>query len=184
VDAELTTQVQAARAGDGAAWDALLRRYQLPVFAYVHDLIRERQASLDIVQETFVNAVRHLASLRDDDKFGAWLFGIARQKCVHHWRKLGRDARVFDAASDPSDELPGRDGDTPVGWLIRQEQEEKFLAALDRLPAAHRETVMLHFLEEFPLEEVAAVTGAPVGTVKSRLHYAKSKLRELLEDQS
>src|ERR1044071_4912532 len=79
--------VQQARAGEPAAWDTLFKRYQLPLYVYVFELVHHEQASLDIVQETFINAARHIASLRDDDKFGSWLFGIAHQKCIQHWRK-------------------------------------------------------------------------------------------------
>jgi RNA polymerase sigma-70 factor (ECF subfamily) len=80
-----------ARAGDGAAWDALFRRYQLPLYVYIFELVRDEQTSLDIVQETFINAVRHLGSLREDGKFGSWLFGIAHQKCIQRWRKQARE---------------------------------------------------------------------------------------------
>ncbi len=75
--------VPQARAGDPAAWEALFRRYQLPLYVYVFELVHDEQVSLDIVQETFINAVRHIGGLRKDDKFGGWLFGIAHQKCAH-----------------------------------------------------------------------------------------------------
>src|SRR5205085_4259423 len=83
--------VAAARAGDAAAWDALFRRFQLPLYVYVFELVRNEQTALDVVQETFINATRHLRSLRDDGKFGSWLFSIAHQKCAQHWRKPRRD---------------------------------------------------------------------------------------------
>ena len=83
--------VREARAGKPAAWDALFKRYQLPLYAYVFELVHHEQTSLDIVQETFINAARHLAGLRDDAKFGSWLFGIAHQKCIQHWRKRRPD---------------------------------------------------------------------------------------------
>jgi RNA polymerase sigma-70 factor (ECF subfamily) len=174
--------VQAARRDDPDAWDRLLHRYQLPLFAYVSELVRHEQSSLDIVQETFINAARHLGSLRDEERFGSWLFGIAHQKCVQHWRRHTRESRLWDAEEPLPDETPAPTDD-PSEWLIRKEREEDFLAALDCLPAAHRAVVLLHFLDEFPLDEVAAITGAPLGTVKSRLHYAKKMLRQLLEDQ-
>ncbi|MCX6924592.1 MAG: hypothetical protein NT154_15460, partial [Verrucomicrobia bacterium] len=69
--------VPQARAGDPAAWDVLFRRYQLPLYVYAFELVHDEQASRDIVQETFINATRHLGGLRDDGKFGSWLFGIA-----------------------------------------------------------------------------------------------------------
>src|SRR3954453_21194124 len=83
--------VQEARAGKPDAWDALFRRYQLPLYVYVLELVHEEQTSLDIVQETFINAARHLGSLRDDQKFGSWLFGIAHQKCIQRWRKRSKE---------------------------------------------------------------------------------------------
>ena len=68
--------VEQARAGDPAAWDALFRRYQLPLYVYVFELLHDEQTSLDIVQETFINVVRHIGALCEDHKFGGWLFGI------------------------------------------------------------------------------------------------------------
>src|SRR6476659_531403 len=83
--------VAEARAGDTAAWDILFRRYQLPLYVYVFELVHDEQTSLDIVQETFINAARHIGSLREDEKFGSWLFGIAHQKCIQLWREKSRE---------------------------------------------------------------------------------------------
>jgi RNA polymerase sigma-70 factor (ECF subfamily) len=169
-----------ARAGSPAAWNALFQRYQLPLYAYVFELVRAEQPCLDIVQETFIAAARHLASLRDDAKFGSWLFGIAHQKCIQHWRKSGRE-EPLDA--DFAEALPGA-GDDPSELLIREEQEAEFMQALNQLPPPQRAALLLHFIEDFSLEEIAGITGVSLGTVKSRLHYGKQALRELLEDRS
>ena len=80
-----------ARAGEPAAWDTLFHRYQLPLYAYVFELVHDEQTALDIVQETFIAATRHIDTLREDDKFGSWLFGIAHQKCIQRWRRQSRD---------------------------------------------------------------------------------------------
>lgn len=168
-----------ARAGSPEAWDALFQRYQLPLYAFVFELVRAEQPSLDIVQETFIAAVRHLASLRDDAKFGSWLFGIAHQKCVQHWRKSGRE-EPLDA--DFAEATPGNEAD-PSELLIREEQEAEFMKALNQLPPPQREALLLHFIEDFSLEEIAGITAVSLGTVKSRLHYGKKALRELLEDR-
>ena len=79
--------VREARAGEPAAWEALLARYRLPLYAYVFELVQHEQTSLDIVQESLIAAARHIASLREDGKFGSWLFNIAHQKCIQHWRR-------------------------------------------------------------------------------------------------
>ena len=181
VDVDLKPLVQGARAGEPDAWDQLFQRYQRPLYTYVYELVRQEQPSLDIVQETFISAVRHLDSLRDAERFGSWLFGIAHQKCAQRWRKAGRAGRVVDD-EQPIPENAASADDDPAAWLIRREQEEAFMTALNQLPPPHRAVVLLHFMEDFPLEEIAAITGAPLGTVKSRLHYAKKALRQQLEE--
>lgn len=169
-----------ARAGSPEAWDALFQRYQLPLYAYIFELVRAEQPSLDLVQETFIAAARHLAGLRDDARFGSWLFGIAHQKCIQHWRKSGRE-EPLDA--DFAEALPGAEND-PSELLIREEQEAEFMQALNQLPEPQRAVLLLHFIEDFSLEEISRITGASLGTVKSRMHYAKKALRELLEERS
>src|SRR5712672_3252450 len=88
--------VPQARSGEPAAWDMLFKRYQLPLYVYVFELVRDEQTALDIVQEAFINAVRHVAGLREDDRFGSWLFGIAHQKCIQRWRQQGREREFLE----------------------------------------------------------------------------------------
>ncbi len=169
-----------ARAGEPQAWDTLFRRYQLPLYVYAFELVHDEQASLDIVQETFINAVRHLGGLRDDEKFGSWLFGIAHQKCIQRWRKQ----RGEETALEQFSAVPAEVEDDPAAWLIRQEQEAEFMQLLNQLPLPQRSVLLLHFVEDYSLEDIASITGAPVGTVKSRLHYAKKALRKLIEENA
>ena len=171
--------VPQARAGEAAAWNTLFHRYQLPLYVYVFELVQDEQTSLDIVQETFIAAVRHIRGLRDDAKFGSWLFGIAHQKCIQRWRKQNREEIPLDDISDLPDEFENR----PDDLLVRQEQEAEFMNRLNQLPLPQRSVLLLHFIEDFSLEEIAGVTDTPLGTVKSRLHYAKKSLRKLLEDK-
>lgn len=171
--------VAAARAGSPDAWNALFRRYQLPLYAYVFELIRSEQTALDVVQETFISATRNLASLRNDDRFGSWLFSIAHRKCVDRWRKSGREEPLEPEAADA---LPAGDGD-PSELLIRREQETEFMNLLNQLPLPQRSVLLLHFIEDFPLEEIAGITATPLGTVKSRLHYAKRTLGKMLKEK-
>lgn len=171
--------VAAARAGSPAAWDVLYRRYQLPLYAYIVELLHHQASSLDIVQETFINAARHLASLREDGKFGSWLFGIAHQKCVQHWRKQNRGEVLVEEFSGTP--LEGLETDTPEEILLRQEQAEELMKLLNELPAPQRAVLLLHFIEGFSIEDIAAITDTQPGTVKSRLHYAKRALRKRIE---
>lgn len=169
--------VAAARAGEPEAWDTLFRRYQMPLYAYVCELTGDAEASFDLVQETFISAARYVGGLRDDAKFGSWLFGIAHQKCLQRWRRLRPDAvPIEDVETTTSD-----DGPDPREWLIRKEEEASFFSGLERLSPAHRSVILLHYLEEFSLEDIALVTDTGLGTVKSRLHYARKALRQALE---
>ncbi len=167
--------VPQARAGELAAWDTLFRRYQLPLYVYVFELVRDEQSSLDIVQETFIAAARNIGGLRDDKKFGSWLFGIAHQKCIQHWRK--RKEILFDEVPESPDEFEN----SPDDLLIRRESEAEFMILLNQLPLPQRSVLLLHFVEDFSLEEIAQITETQLGTVKSRMHYAKKSLRKLLE---
>jgi RNA polymerase sigma-70 factor (ECF subfamily) len=169
--------VQQARDGNPAAWDALFRRYQLPLYVYVFELVRNEQSSLDLVQETFIASTKHIGGLRDDEKFGSWLFGIAHQKIIQLWRKRGGKEILFDEIPESPDEFEN----SPDDLLIRRESEAEFMNLLNQLPLPQRSVLLLHFVEDFSLEEMARITETQLGTVKSRLHYAKKALRKLLE---
>jgi len=146
--------VTQARAGEPGAWDILFRRYQLPLYVYVFELVHNEQTSLDIVQETFIAAVRHIGGLREDNKFGSWLFGIAHQKCIQRWRKQGRDEMLRDEFAG----MPVEFEDGPDELLVRREQEAAFMNLLDQLPLPQRSVLLLHFVEDFSIEEIARIT--------------------------
>jgi RNA polymerase sigma-70 factor, ECF subfamily len=171
--------VREARAGEPGAWETLFKRYQLPLYVYVFELARDEQTSLDIVQETFISAARHIGGLQDDEKFGSWLFSIAHQKCVQRWRKRSKEESLLEEQTDDFIEY----AEGPLDLLIRKEQEEAFMTLLYQLPIPQRSVLLLHFVEDFSLGEIANITGAQLGTVKSRMHYAKKALRKLYEDQ-
>jgi RNA polymerase sigma-70 factor (ECF subfamily) len=169
--------IQQARTGSPAAWEIIFKRYQLPLYTYVCELVRDPEASLDIVQETFINAARHVASLRDDGKFAGWLFGIAHQKCIQRWRSQAREETLLGEVAEEAADY----ADDPADLLIRKEQEAEFMEFLNALPVPQRSVLLLHFIEGFSIEEIASITGAQPGTVKSRMHYAKKALRLLIE---
>jgi RNA polymerase sigma-70 factor (ECF subfamily) len=175
--------LSAARHHAPDAWNTLLRQHQLPLYTYVAEMLRDDTAALDVVQETFTAAVRHVATLRDDARFASWLFGIAHQKCVQHWRRARRADAIFAPTSDDanSGDWPDHDQPDPRTQLIRQEDAAAFFLLVEKLPLPQRSALLLHVLEDFSLEDIAAITAAPVGTVKSRLHHAKRALRQLVE---
>jgi RNA polymerase sigma-70 factor (ECF subfamily) len=169
--------VQAARAGNSGAWEALFKRYQLPLYVYVFELVYGEQTALDIVQETFINAARHIGSLQDDRKFGSWLFSIAHQKCIQLWRKNKLEQIPLEERDDAYESAEA----DPQEVLIHKEQEEQFMKVLGQLAAPHRAVLLLYFVEDFSIEEIARITTTSIGTVKSRMHYARKTLKKLLE---
>jgi RNA polymerase sigma-70 factor (ECF subfamily) len=172
--------VQAARRHDSPAWDQLFRRYQLPLFVYAKGLTGDREAALDVVQEAFIRAASHIGRLRDDGKFGSWLFGIAHQRCLLHLRRDRRRDALFSEEGGSGEEEEG--GPDPRDGMLSAERAQALYALVDRLPLPQRSALLLHVLEGFPLEEIAGISGVPVGTVKSRLHNAKRALRDLIEE--
>lgn len=178
---DLAAAIASARAGDGRAWHALLARYQLPLFSFVHELVRHEATSLDLVQAAFVRAVQNLHTLREDHRFAGWLFGIAHQLCAQHFRRAGRELPLDDEhlAATPDDSAPD-----PRDLVLRAEQDAAVFALLATLPEPQRAVLILHVLEDFSLAEIADITAAPLGTVKSRLHHAKRALRQRLETSS
>lgn len=174
-----TKLVQAARRGDADAWDSLFRTHQLPLYVFVIKMVRNETIALDLVQETLIAATRYLASLKKDERFMSWLFSIARQKCVSDWRRSKNEAEPLADHED----LDAIDESQPDDWIVAAEKRDLLLHSVDQLPAPQREVIVLFFLEEFSLESIAEITRSRVGTVKSRLHYAKKSLRKLLEKQ-
>jgi len=173
--------VQAARNNDESAWDHLFKRYQLPLFAYANGLTGDRQSAFDIVQDSFVRAASHLAGLRDDERFGSWLFGIAHQRCVEHFRRTRRAAALF--ADDRDARESDDEGEDPRDTLLSAERAQALYALVDRLPLPQRSALLLHVLGDCTLEEIAGIARVPIGTVKSRLHHAKRALRLLIAEE-
>jgi RNA polymerase sigma-70 factor, ECF subfamily len=172
--------VSQAKAGDAGAWDTLLRHFRMPLYIYIFQWVRNEQTSFDLVQETMLSAIRHIEGLQDEGKFGPWLFGIAHQKCLQFWRKQNRE----DDAMQEFAEAPADYEEDPRQTLVRREKEAQFLRLLEVLPLPQRSVLVLFYIEEFSLEEIASITGATLGTVKSRLHYARKGFRDLWERES
>ena len=171
----------AARRGDPAAWQSLSQRYRLPLYVYVRELLGEEDEAMDVVQDSFLNAVRHIGTLRNDARFGSWLFRIAHQKCLQRWRDSRKRADLFTDSLDATAAEVADSSELPWEGLIRAERAAEFSVLLERLAPAQRSVLLLHFVEGFSLQEIADITEIPLGTVKSRLHYAKKAFQGLVE---
>ena len=168
--------------GRPAAFGELVSRYQDRLYNAVLRVTNHPDDALDVVQEAFVNAYQSLASFKGDAEFYTWLYRIAFNAAVSHKRRRvpasleagGRNGEPVDPA-DPSETS------RPGAAMERSEDEAAVHAGLARLSVEHRSVLVLKDIEGMKYEQIAAVLGVPVGTVRSRIHRARLELRDLLD---
>jgi RNA polymerase sigma-70 factor (ECF subfamily) len=159
--------------GDRDAFDGIVRLWERPLFYYLRRLAPSEAETWDLLQETWLKVYRSLGSLRDPRSLPAFLYTTARNIAVARLR-----LRV-EAASPPEATEEASACDCA---FIAFDDAEQVHHALDRLPLPQREALTLYFLEDLTIEDIARVLGVPVGTVKSRLHYGKKSVREIISN--
>jgi RNA polymerase sigma-70 factor (ECF subfamily) len=166
------------RSGDQDAWRDLLRRWEIPLFYYQRRLLDQEADAWDVLQQTWLAAYRGIASLKDPQHLVVWLHRIARNLAISH-RRLNR--HEFEPLPQESQSIGAADDDSPDAQTEAFEDADQVHAAMDRLSLPHREVLTLFFLQDLSIEQIATVVDASVGTIKSRLHYAKRALRQAIE---
>lgn len=170
----------AYRAGDAGAFDELYARHRGAVFRYLRRQTSAPAVAEELFQDVWLRLIDARASYEPRAKFTTWLFTIAHNRLMDHFRSAARASlRSYDEGAESLDDPPAPDP-RPDESLERRQAAMRLLAALDTLPAAQREAFLLQQEGELTLEEIAAVTGTPRETVKSRLRYAVAKLRAQL----
>jgi RNA polymerase sigma-70 factor (ECF subfamily) len=164
-DAQQRRLVLRAQSGDREAFDALLREAGPPLLRYVTRVTGNATLAEDVVQDCLVAIVRKIAWLSDPSLFRPWAYRIASRLAFRALKK----ERIFVESADEAAYEEGPEDP----WM-----RDRLLASLDRLSPASRAVVTLHYLDEMPLSEVAAVLDLNVGTVKSRLAYGLAQLRK------
>jgi RNA polymerase sigma-70 factor (ECF subfamily) len=165
--------------GDTRAFEALVLRYQRPLFHYLGRLAFEKAVIEELVQETFIRAYQNLDRY-DPDKgasFATWLFTIARHLALNEQSRAGRRYET----QYPPELLDKADNNlSPAESVELAERQAALYNALSHLPMPFRSAVSLAYLEELSLDEIAKIEGCAVGTVKSRIFRGKMKLKALL----
>lgn len=177
--------VARALKGDRKAFEMIVRKYQLPLTSYLGRMTGEREAALDFAQEIFLKVYCSLGSYRPAYKFSTWLFKIASNHLIDHWRKKKIATVSIDQPVDDNDDslLPQvpDPGPSVVRKLELAEIRRRIERALATIPEALRELFVLRHVNEFSYEEIADIKSLPVGTVKNRVFQAKELLRERME---
>jgi RNA polymerase sigma-70 factor, ECF subfamily len=166
--------VYAARDGDTVAFDALFYRYRDGIFRLGLAITKDPSAAEEIVVDTFARAHRALARLEPDASLRPWLYRVAVNLS---YNRRPRKGLVLSSLDDAVDEPLANEDGSPSRIAEQAELRRFVLGAVDELGPKHRLVVMLHYLNGLNLTEIALVVGCPVGTVKSRLHYALRRLR-------
>ena len=179
--------VKQARKGDLAAYDELVRRYQERIYATVYHMTANHEDANDLAQEAFIKAFQALRSFKGGSSFYTWVYRIAVNKTINFLKQrrnkgqMSLDDLDFNAEHDPdlvaliSDKTPRRE----VGLA---ELQEKLNAAMQKLSEPHRLAVTLHDVQGLSHEEIAKIMDCNVGTVRSRLFYARQQLQAYLSD--
>ena len=163
-----------AQRGDPDAFRHLVDAYERRLLYFVLRIVHDAEDALDVLQDVWLTAFRRLPRLRAPAAFRVWLYQIAHDRAVSLVRGQRRQARAYEEARD-------RPGEDRADEDLAAENAEFVHRALQALSLDHREVLALHFLEDMRLEEIAEVLRCPLGTVKSRLHYAKQALRHEVE---
>lgn len=179
--------VERVQAGDVAAFDILVHRYRERLYSVVYNLTSNREDAMDLAQEAFIKAFQSINSFKGKSSFYTWLYRIAINNTLSHLKRhRNRHFFSFDnienemSQSDVFDAVASK-VKTEKGTLLK-ELQERLNEALMKLSLKHRSVVVLFEIEGMSHEEISAILKCSVGTVRSRLHYAKQQLKVYLKD--
>ena len=184
-----TVLVARCKGNDLTAFDEIVERYQHKIYGYVKRLVGNETDAEDITQEVFLKALNSLHRFREESSLQTWLFRIATNLCrdAHRrrqrekgWLSLWRQADEQSETEEGGIVDPPDDRFNPEKLLLREELGAMLSKAMEQLPLAMREVLILHDVEQMPYEEIAQALGVLLGTVKSRLFHARARLRESL----
>jgi RNA polymerase sigma-70 factor, ECF subfamily len=169
-----------AMGGREDGFEELVRRYQRPIAAYVYRMVGDYDAALDLTQEVFIKVYGSLGRYRSEYKFSTWIYKIAHNAAVDHLRRYStREQSLTSEADGAAYELPIESNKpTPEQESERRERRAEIESVVDQLSPAYRELVVLRHSHDLSYDEIAEVTGLPLGTVKNRLFRAREVMRQ------
>jgi RNA polymerase sigma-70 factor, ECF subfamily len=174
--------IERAKRGDRQAFGALVERYQRRVIGVALAIAHNQDDAFELAQETFVRAFENLSKFESRSSFSTWLYRIAANLAIDFRRREARHVVLRgEEAENEIRRIPSQQGDS-YGAARRSELSEKIRDALDQLTPEHRAVILLREVEGFSYDEISEVLNIPRGTVMSRLHYARSRLRGMLKD--
>jgi len=184
--AEDPVLVKAAQTGDMAAFEELIARHRDKIYARAYSMMRNEEEALDLSQEAWVKGWQRLKQFQGESSFGTWMTRIVINLCLDQLRKHKRQRT--ESIEEMSEDSGGVERHMPVvtvnptAGLERGELRQRIDRALGQLSHEHRTALVLHEFQELEYKEIAKVMGCSIGTVMSRLFYARRKMAALLAD--
>jgi RNA polymerase sigma-70 factor (ECF subfamily) len=165
--------IKKSQEGDEVAFEHLMLTYQKRIFFLCLNMVKDEGIALDLTQETFVHAYQHLQAFRGESKFYTWIYRIAKNLCLNFLKKAEPTLEFKENFFYEQKKTEEED--------FSEEKKESLKLALEKLPRKHREVLELYEYQKIPTKMIASQLNIPEGTVRSRLHYARKKMRHFLK---
>ncbi|MBO4990534.1 MAG: sigma-70 family RNA polymerase sigma factor, partial [Firmicutes bacterium] len=180
--------IAAAKAGDERSFELLITQCKTKAYNIALRYLRNEEDAMDALQESSIKIYRHLDSFKEGSKFETWVYRIVVNTCNDMLRKNRGALTESIVRSDEEEEeytleLPDPEPG-PQEALLRREQVEQILAAMERLKPEQKEAIILRDIQGFSYEEISGMVNCSIGTVKSRINRARSRLRDILLEQN
>ena len=179
--------IKRALEDDQQAYTEILKKYRAPLYNLLYRMVRNKMETEDLVQEAFIKAFNSLASFNDDYAFSTWLYKIAINNCIDHFRKkklitFSIDKPIESNNGNIKREFP----DTsyrPDKFLLSKEKDRLIDEAIQNLPEKYRTAIVLRHNEDKSYEEISEIMEIPLGTVKARIFRAREMLKKQLKEK-
>ena len=174
--------IQSALAGRETSFEELVRRYQRPIAGYVYRMVGDYDAALDLTQEVFIKVYNSLKRYRSEFKFSTWIYKIAHNAAIDHLRRHAVREQALTSGIDGERREISIESRrlTPEQESESKERRSEIEAVVQLLPTPYRELIVLRHSQDLSYDEIAEVTGLPLGTVKNRLFRAREAMRDQL----
>jgi RNA polymerase sigma factor (sigma-70 family) len=166
--------------GDAAAFEALYSRHKGPLFRFVLRSVKAQAPAEELFQEVWMRAIEARARYKPEAKFSTWLYTIAHNRLVDHWRAKGLSLVSLDDEEREVAEPVAPPSAEPLANLEAARVADRLTQALATLPLAQREAFLMHYEGDLTAAQIAAATGTNEEAAKSRLRYAMNKLKEAI----
>ena len=167
--------------GQKDAFGALVRKYQNRLYNGMVQMLRNETEAEDTVQEAFILALTKLNTFKGNSQFYTWLYRIAYNVAVSRMRRRKPTVSIENQEADLKLQIPDDDQPMPEASMVKAEQAEQLMTALNRMSDEHRHILVLREMDEMDYSAISEILDLPIGTVRSRLHRARLQLKEILE---